>query len=146
MASKHDFALRVANAGDARTLIADYNAAIRAAGYESFRNARYPFGFFSDGSRISDDARVAYRNSPALQRAAGKDPFQHPELFRKYRRVRRSVRVSRIAAKTYTALSRLRALVVLFPRPIRKAAREFLLGRREFVPPPPRPATRCRKG
>lgn len=152
MASKHDFALRVADMGDARTLIAGYDAAIRAAGYESFRNARYAFGFFADGTRISDDARVVYRNSPALQRAGGEDPFQHPELFRTYRRVRRvgrvrrSARVSRIAAKAYTALSGLRPVVLLFPRPMRKVAREFLLGRRDDVPSPPRPARPLSEG
>jgi len=146
MASKHDFTLRVGDVGDASKLITDYNAAIRAAGYESFRNARYPFGFFADGSRISDDTKVAYRNSPALQRAAGEDPFQHPELFRKYRRVRRSARVSRIAAKAYASLSRLRPLVVLVPRPMRKVARELLLGRRDAVLPPPRPADALPEG
>ncbi|MEA2326500.1 MAG: hypothetical protein QOE68_1459 [Thermoanaerobaculia bacterium] len=138
MASKHDFALRVTDVGDAQALIADYDAAIRAAGYESFRNARYPFGFFADGSPISDAARIAYRNSPSLQRAGGADPFQHPELFRAHppvRRVRRSPRVSRIAAKAYQTLSPLRPLVLLFPQPMRKAAREFLLGRRDSFPP-----------
>jgi glycosyltransferase involved in cell wall biosynthesis len=140
MASKHAFALRVKDVGDARRLIADYDDAIRAAGYESFRNARYAFGFFADGTRISDEARIAYRNSPALQAAAGADPFQHPELFRKERRrVRRSPGISRMAATAYTSLSQLRPLVVLFPKPIRKAAREFLLGRRENAPSPPRP-------
>ena len=139
MASKHDFALRVTEVGDARALIADYDAAIRAAGYESFRNARYPFGVFADGTPISDAARIAYRQSPAIQRAAGADPFQHPELFRPHRHVplrRRSARVSRIAAKAYQTLSPLRPLVLLFPPPIRKAAREFLLGRRDNFPPP----------
>jgi glycosyltransferase involved in cell wall biosynthesis len=142
MASKHDFALRVTEVGDARALIADYDVAIRAAGYESFRNARYPFGVFTDGTPISDAARIAYRHSPAIQRAAGADPFRHPELFRAHRRVRqfrRSARVSRIAAKAYQTVSPLRPLVLLFPQPMRKAAREFLLGRRDNFPPPRRP-------
>jgi glycosyltransferase involved in cell wall biosynthesis len=139
MVSKHDFELRVADAGDVHKLIADYDDALRAAGYESFRKARYAFGFFADGTLISDAARIAYRNSPSLQRAAGADPFQHPELFREHRRIRRSARVSRFAAKSYTSLSRLRPVVLLFPAPLRKAAREFLLGRRDTVPPPPRP-------
>jgi len=142
MASKHDFALRVSEVGDARALIADYDAEIRAAGYESFRNARYPFGFFTDGTPISDAARIAYRNSPALQRAGGADPFQHPELFRAHRPVRqfrRGARVSRIAAKAYQTLSPIRPLALLFPQPMRKAAREFLLGRRDTPPSPPRP-------
>jgi len=140
MASKHAFALRVTEVGDARKLIAGYDAAIRAAGYASFRNARYAFGFFTDGTRISDDARIAYRNSPALQEAAGADPFQHPELFgEQRRRVRRGPRVARMAASAYTSLSQLRPLVLLFPQPVRQAAREFLLGRRETRPSPPRP-------
>ncbi|HEX3577250.1 MAG TPA: glycosyltransferase family 4 protein [Thermoanaerobaculia bacterium] len=141
MASRHDFALRVTEVGDARKLMSDYDAAIRAAGYESFRNARYAFGFFSDGTPIPDAARVAYRNSPALQTAAGEDPFQHPELFRHQprQRRRRGARLSRVAAAAYTSLSRLRPVVALFPPPVRKAAREFLLGRRETVSPPPRP-------
>jgi len=139
MASKHDFALRVTEVGDARALIADYDAAIRAAGYESFRNARYPFGVFADGTPISDAARIAYRHSPAIQRAAGADPFRHPELFRAHppvRQFRRSARVSRIAAKAYQTVSPLRPLVLLFPPAMRKAAREFLLGRRDNFPPP----------
>ena len=139
MASKHDFALRVTEVGDARALIADYDAAIRAAGYESFRNARYPFGVFADGTPISDAARIAYRHSPAIQHAAGADPFRHPELFRAHppvRQFRRSARVSRIAAKAYQTVSPLRPLVLLFPPAMRKAAREFLLGRRDNFPPP----------
>jgi glycosyltransferase involved in cell wall biosynthesis len=140
MVSKHHFALRVAEVGDARKLIRDYNADVRKAGYASFRNARYAFGFFADGTPIADDARITYRNSPSLQRAGGDDPFQHPELFRQGRVRRRSVRISRAAAKAYTSLSRLRPLVLLFPHPMRKAAREFLLGRRETEPPPRRNA------
>jgi glycosyltransferase involved in cell wall biosynthesis len=149
MASKHDFALRVTDMGDARKLIAGYDAAIRAAGYASFRNARYAFGFFADGTPVSDAARIAYRNSPALQAAAGEDPFRHPELFREHRRrrrFRRGARLSRFAAKAYTSLSQLRPVVLLFPRPMRKGAREFLLGRRETVPPPPRPRGRLPPG
>jgi glycosyltransferase involved in cell wall biosynthesis len=146
MVSKHDFALRVSDVGDAGALIADYDAAVRAAGFESFRNARYAFGFFADGTAISDAARIAYRHSPDLQRATGADPFGHPELFREHRRVGRSPRMSRMAAKLYMSLSPLRPLVLLFPRPMRKAAREFLLGRPDEVLPPPRPVNELPHG
>ena len=45
--------LRVGETGDARKLIEGYAAALRAAGYESFRNASYAFGAFKDGTPIA---------------------------------------------------------------------------------------------
>lgn len=46
----------------------------------------------------------------------------------------RSARVSRIAARAYRSLSRARPLVLLFPKSLRTALREFLLGRKESAP------------
>jgi len=135
MVSRHDIALRVAETGDADKLFKDYLAAIRAAGYESSRNAPYGFGVFTDGTRLPDAARVAYRNSSALQKACGADPFEHPESFRGLVRVAsRSARVARIAARAYRSLSRARPLVLLFPKSFRTSLREFLLGRKEPAP------------
>jgi glycosyltransferase involved in cell wall biosynthesis len=136
MVSRHDDRLRLTDVGDARRLIDDYDRALRAAGYESFRGAPYPFALFADGTPIPDVARSVYRNSVALQSAAGSDPFEHPELFVGLRDPQRRSRWSaRAGVASYRILSRARPLVRLIPRQLRTAMRESLLGRKE---PPPR--------
>ena len=135
MVSRHDHRLRLADVGDARKLIEDYGVALRAAGYESFRNAPYAFGAFADGTPVPDVARIAYRNSIDLQSACGSDPFEHPELFVGLRdATRRPPLAARAGVASYRILSRLRPLVRLIPRPVRKAMRESLLGRTEPAP------------
>ncbi|HEX6639716.1 MAG TPA: glycosyltransferase family 4 protein, partial [Thermoanaerobaculia bacterium] len=135
MVSRHDGRLTLGEAGDARKLIADYEAALQAAGSATARNAPYAFARFADGTRLPDAARIAYRNSPELQAACGDDPFQHPQLFRGlFDRRTRSERMSHLTARAYRLLSRARPLVRLFPRSLRTAAREVLLGRRETQP------------
>ncbi len=134
MVSRYDYNLKVADVGDAGKLIQDYRTAIREAGYESFRNAPYAFAVFADGTRLPDDARIAYRNSRALQAACGPDPFAHAEAFRGIRGHRRSHRAARVAARAYQVMSRARTLVLLFPKPLRTRLREFLLGRKEPMP------------
>jgi glycosyltransferase involved in cell wall biosynthesis len=132
MVSKHDDALRVADAGAARKLFEDYGLAFRAAGYESFRHAPYAYGTFADGTKVPDAARIAYRDSIDLQHACGSDPFEHPELFVGIRGTPRKVAImARVALTSYRILSRARPLVRLFPRSLRTTAREFLLGRRK---------------
>lgn len=124
----------IERAGAAGTLVTRYLASLHAAGYREFRHAPYAFATFHDGTRIPDGARIAYRNSPELQAAAGEDPFAHPELFPRFRDTRRSPFASRLKARSYTLLSRVRPLVLLFPKSLRTAAREKLLGRREARP------------
>src|SRR5207244_10221715 len=63
MISKNDPRLTLARADDLRKLFGDYAAAVRAAGYRTFRNAPYAHGQFADGTRIADAARAAYRDS-----------------------------------------------------------------------------------
>ncbi|HXH41605.1 MAG TPA: glycosyltransferase family 4 protein [Thermoanaerobaculia bacterium] len=134
--SKHSYyTQKVRDFGDASKLFHDYDIALRTAGYESFRNAPYAYGVFADGTRLPDVAREAYRNSSALQSSCGDDPFQHPEVFRGLRDRPRSPRAARVAVRAYRTLSRARPLVLLFPRKLRTAMREFLLGRRETTPP-----------
>lgn len=136
MVSRHHHALRLADAGDARQLIEDYSASLRTAGYESFRDAPYAFGTFTDGRPIPEMARIAYRESPELQAAAGADPFKCPELFLAYRdAARRPPLTARAALSSYRLLSRARPLVRLIPPRLRKAMREFLLGRKEPAAP-----------
>jgi len=129
MVSRHD--PRQLTSGDARKLFDDYVVALHDAGYRTFKNARYSYGFFNDGSRVFDAARIAYRNSAELQNAAGEDPFAHPELFRKV--PSRTTLSARAALRTYRMLSRARPLVKLLPRRMRTSMREFLLGRRDPV-------------
>lgn len=131
--SKHDD-LTLDEAGNARALIEDYAAALRAAGYDSFKSAPYAFGTFHDGTRLPNAARVAYRNSPRLQEACGEDPFAHPRLFRGMRDRSRAPLAAKVALHSYRILSRVRPVVGLIPQPLRKAMREFLLGRRESGP------------
>jgi glycosyltransferase involved in cell wall biosynthesis len=139
MVSRHDATLLVADTGRAAKLFEDYAAAIRAAGYDSFRNAPYAFGTFADGARLPDVVRIAYRNSSKMQSACGSDPFEHPEVFRGIRAPSRSPRAVKIAARAYRSLSRARPLVRLFPKSLRTALREFLLGRKESAPRITRP-------
>jgi glycosyltransferase involved in cell wall biosynthesis len=123
----------IADAGDAATLIARYIEAVRDAGYREFRSAPYSFATFRNGSMIPKGARIAYRNSPELQAAAGDDPFAHPELFHRFRETA-PLLSSTFKARSYQILSRARPLVRLFPKSVRTAARERLLGRRESTP------------
>jgi glycosyltransferase involved in cell wall biosynthesis len=135
MVSKHDARLRTTETGDAAKLLADYAVALRATGHGTFRNARYAYATFRDGTPLPNAARIAYRNSPELQAAAGDDPFAHPELFRNVAApVVRSRRAARLAVRSYQLFSRLRPIVLLFPKPMRTAVREFLLGRRDPAP------------
>lgn len=128
LVSKHD--PRQSTKGIA--LFDDYAQALRAAGSRQFKNARYAYGYFHDGTRVSDAARIEYRESPELQEAAGDDPFAHPELFRV---ARARARLSALAAlRAYRVLSRARPLVRLLPRRVRRSMREFLLGRRDPAP------------
>jgi glycosyltransferase involved in cell wall biosynthesis len=131
LVSKHG-ALKVADAGDARKLIEDYALALRAAGYESFKNAPYALGVFADGAPVPDAARIAYRNSATLQSACGPDPFAHSELFLGIRdEPRRVPLAAKAGVASYRLLSRAGPLVRLIPRPLRTSMRELLLGRRE---------------
>ncbi|MEA2489458.1 MAG: hypothetical protein QOH21_1250 [Acidobacteriota bacterium] len=130
LASKHQHGLKVANVPGIGALFADYQTALLAAGWESFRDAPYPFAAFTDGTLIPNAARVAYRQSEELQSAAGADPFTRPELFRGLRDVTRGTLASKAGAWSYRILSSARPLVRLFPRSMRTAMRELLLGRR----------------
>ncbi len=134
MVSSHAGRIRLSDTGGARKLFEDYAAALHAAGYESFRNAPYAFSVFAGGTPLPNAARIAYRNSAALQAACGPDPFEHPEHFRGLHDRSRSQRAARVALTTYRVLSRARPLVNLIPRPLRTSMREFLLGRREPAP------------
>lgn len=135
MVSKHDQRLRTADTGDAAKLLADYAAALRAAGQAQLRNARYGYGAFRDGTPLPNAARIAYRQSPELQAAAGDDPFAHPELFRgTVEPPVRSRRAARLAVRSYQLFSRLRPVVRLIPRSVRTSLREFLLGRPDPAP------------
>lgn len=130
MVSRHD-RLRSIDVGDARKLVEDYTVAVRAAGHDSFRRAPYAYATFNDGTRVSDAARVAYRNSDALQSDAGDDPFAHPELFRSFVEAPRTRRaVASVGRRAYNLLSRARPLVRLIPRSVRTTLRDFLLGHR----------------
>jgi glycosyltransferase involved in cell wall biosynthesis len=134
MVSRHSHRLRVTDVGDARKLVEDYCVALRAAGYETFKNAPHPFGAFADGTPLPDVARFAYRNSTALQSACGPNPFEHPELFKGMSDPRKARLTARMRVASYRMLSRARPLVRLLPRTLRTAMRELLLGRREPKP------------
>jgi glycosyltransferase involved in cell wall biosynthesis len=129
--SRHEHGSTTDDADAPAKLFEAYAIALRDAGSDSFRNASYGFGSFSDGSRISDAARAAYRNSKELQLAAGEDPANHPELFVAYHEVRRGQRAAKMALQSYRFLSRARPLVGLLPRSLRTTMREYLLGRRD---------------
>ncbi|HEX3580641.1 MAG TPA: hypothetical protein VH087_02685 [Thermoanaerobaculia bacterium] len=126
--SRHDVSQKVASTGDAASLFEAFTKAVKAAGHESFRRARYAYGEFSDGSRIVDAARIAYRRSLDLQERAAGNPFAHPELFRGIKQSKRAFS-ARAAFQAYHFLSRARPIVRLLPRRLRTAMREGLLGR-----------------
>jgi len=131
MISRHDHQRKLSDAGDVAKLVDDYLAALHEAGYDSFRNAAYAYGTFADGTPLPNAARIAYRSLPELQKAAGADPFAHPELFHGLHDPVRGRRAARVAVRSYQILSRMRPLVRLIPRGFRTAMREFLLDRRE---------------
>ena len=137
--SRHDPRQRVAGTGAAAALFDDYGRALREAGYKSFRNAPYSYGTFADGTRIPDSARVEYRHSIELQKAAGSDPFAHPELFRPS--PVRSRFAAKVSVRSYQVISRVRPLVLLLPKSLRTRAREFLLGEKDPVATPAPRAT-----
>lgn len=128
--SKYD-TLRTTDVGDAATLIEDYCDALRVAGHASFKNARDALQFFADGSPVPDAARIAYRQSAALQAMCGSDPYEHSDVFRKSDDARSLVRAKKIVQRSYSVLSGIRPLVYLIPRGLRRKLRETLLGRRE---------------
>jgi glycosyltransferase involved in cell wall biosynthesis len=132
--SRHVMGMKVEDLGDAAALFSNYADVLRAARTQSSRSAPYSFGVFNDGSPIPDAARIAYRNDPTLQAACGADPFAHAERFRGLVDRPRNARAAKVAAETYTLLSRARPLVRLMPRRMRVAMREFLLGRRDVMP------------
>lgn len=133
--SVHDFNLTLNDIGDAKALFAEYAAVLRAADYVSFQRRPYAFARFADGTPLPDTARIAYRESPALQAAAGADPFAHPELFRGIAPERkRSARARRVAVRAYRALSSMRSVVGLLPPSLRTKMREFLLGKDVATP------------
>ncbi|MGN6182428.1 MAG: glycosyltransferase family 4 protein, partial [Thermoanaerobaculia bacterium] len=136
----------LATVGDERTLVTKYLDDLHDAGYREFRRAPYAFGVFHDGTRISNGARIAYRTQPELQQAAGEDPFAHSELFHKFRERWTPTSRSRVKARAYRVLSSLRPLVLLFPKTLRTAAREKLLGRGEAKPQAAPIATTLRPG
>jgi glycosyltransferase involved in cell wall biosynthesis len=148
MVSRHHHTLKLVTTGGLRPLFGQYLQALRAAGYDEAHGAAYAFGAFADGTRIPDAARIAYRESPELQAAAGADPFAHPELFAGLRDAPRSSRLrARVKLLSYRFFSRARPLVRLFPRPLRTAMREYLLERRESAPRTARgPARRTARG
>ncbi len=131
MVSRHDGRLRTGDSGAVATLIESYAAAVEAAGYQEFKDAEYQFARFNDGAPIPDVARFLYRNSAALQSSCGDDPFGQPDRFRGLRDAKRGEVAARAGVQSYRFLSRARPLVRLFPRPVRTAMREFLLGRRD---------------
>lgn len=139
LVSRHDTSLKVVASGDAAPLFNDYAAALRAAGLESFRRAPYAFGRFINGARITDAARMAYRQSPELRKQAAGNPFAHPHLFHGIVE-RRPPLSARAAFHTYRILSRARPVVTLFPRPLRDALRVRLVGPSVPSAPPRRVA------
>jgi hypothetical protein len=125
--SRHDVSQKVAASGDAALLFDRYKTAVKASGYDALRNARYAYGAFSDGSRVVDAARVAYRRSPRLQAEGGGNPFEHPELFRGIKDPKPTL-LARAKYHAYHFFSRARPIVRLLPRRLRTAMREGLLG------------------
>ena len=144
--SRHNYRLRTSDVGDAAELVEDYLVALREAGFESFKGAPYAFGVFADGTSVPDVARLAYRNSAALQSACGRDPFAHPEIFSTMRDPAGPPLSARMGLASYRLLSRARPLVRLIPRSIRAVMREFLLRRRDPAPQPLRIATKLLPG
>lgn len=139
MVSRHDLATRRSEVGDARRLIDDYGRALRAAGHDANKRAPYAFGFFNDGTRVNDGARISYRNSPELQEAAGDDPFAHPELFRTVNIAAPKPQTLDFKTRAYFLLSAPRQLVRLLPPSARKSLRQLFLGP-DPMPPPALPA------
>lgn len=126
--SRHDPSQKASASGDASALFDACARALRSAGFDSFRDAPYAYGTFTDGTRVTDAMRIAYRNSPQLYADAGGDPFARPDLFRGIREERGPSLSASAAYRAYHLLSRVRPIVRLLPPRLRAAMREGLLG------------------
>lgn len=73
--SRYQDRFALADLGDARRLVEDYCAALRAAGHEACAGYDYAFGRLADGRPILDEMRALYRSDAAVEREAGDDPF-----------------------------------------------------------------------
>lgn len=147
MVSRHHHSLRLSEVGAASDVIEAYGSELLAAGHDTFRSQPYAFGYFSNGTKVSDAARIAYRASEELREQAGEDPFSRPELFAKHKDApKRAPLLARAGLASYQLLSQARPLVKLLPEPVRRSMRETLLGRRESVAARPRPSAEMRPG
>jgi glycosyltransferase involved in cell wall biosynthesis len=76
--SKHQDRFRLADLGPAAELVRDYCTALGRNGLRECPGWGYAFGRYADGRPVADLDRVYYRQSRAVERRAGDDPFRRP--------------------------------------------------------------------
>lgn len=77
--SKHQNRYTLEDLPGVKPLALHYAGRVMANGYNEFKKMKYSFDNFTDGQKISDFARYAYRNSPEIQASAGDNPFEAQE-------------------------------------------------------------------
>lgn len=84
---------------EVKGLFEGYARSVIESGYKECKQWDYAFAFFHDGKVITDKMRAAYRNSQALQKKCGSDPFSRSDLFELFSRESSKERLTRLAIK-----------------------------------------------
>lgn len=74
--SKHQDRFNLMNIGSAAVLVERYASEVLVNGHENCRKWEYYYNKFSNGVKINDFVRMAYRTQTHLQKVCGDDPFQ----------------------------------------------------------------------
>ncbi|MEK8131081.1 glycosyltransferase [Paenibacillus filicis] len=81
--SKHQNRFTLKNIGDAAQLVEEYAKNVRQNGHEQVRQWTYYYNYFQQEKKIkiSDFARISYRNNATIQHLCGENPFEKAEYF-----------------------------------------------------------------
>lgn len=79
--SKHQNRLTLADLGEAQILVGEYAKKLIDNGVNKYSSLKYGFGYFSDGTKISDLFRRAYLKSESLRLKLGSNPFGGGDHF-----------------------------------------------------------------
>src|SRR6185369_1711735 len=79
--SKHQDRFDLDTIGQAKELALEYAQRVLGHDHAKLRLNRYGFGSFNEGTPIPEEVRALYRESAALRKRAGDDPFAAADVF-----------------------------------------------------------------
>lgn len=79
--SKHQNRFDLESLAEGKTLVLEYVSRLLANGHHKWKGLPYSFGCFAEGTPIPDSIRVLYRESAALEKIAGSNPFTRVSCF-----------------------------------------------------------------